>query len=284
LTSIAVMGHNFPYNVMKRKVTTADFLASHPVFSLDEAAAALEPPGGRSGTVERLKHYLETGRLLLAAREVYAVVPPGLSAATFAFNPFLVAAACRPDGIFAYHSALELLGVAHSAWNRCTLYTGRKRRSIHLGTTNVVFLDPPGPLRGKNCLHVGTRLLERSGRMLRVTGPERTLIESLRRPALSGGLEEVLNSASAFPVLDLGLLLKILGLFGSSGLSTAVGWFLERFRETYHVPDKALRQIERRRPRSPRYMERGQRGGVLLTRWNLIVPRQVASMEEPDER
>ena len=77
LTFGSVMGENVPCYAMKRKTTTADFFAANPVFSLDEAAAALKPPGGRRGTVERLKHYLENGRLRLAARGVYAVVPPG---------------------------------------------------------------------------------------------------------------------------------------------------------------------------------------------------------------
>jgi hypothetical protein len=31
-------------------------------------------------------------------------------------DPFLVAAAVRPDSVFSYHSALEFLGAAHSVW------------------------------------------------------------------------------------------------------------------------------------------------------------------------
>jgi hypothetical protein len=56
-------------------VRTEDFFTSHPVFSLDDAARVLAPPRGRPGAVERLKHHLETGRLKLVARGVYAVVP-----------------------------------------------------------------------------------------------------------------------------------------------------------------------------------------------------------------
>lgn len=59
------------------QVKTAEFFATHPVFSLDEATTALAPTGGRSGTVERLKYHLKSGTLKLAARGVYAVVPPG---------------------------------------------------------------------------------------------------------------------------------------------------------------------------------------------------------------
>ena len=72
---------------------TADFFATHPVFSLDEAVRALAPPGGRPGTVERLKHHIETDRLKLVTRGVYAVVPAGVAAERFRPAPILVAAA-----------------------------------------------------------------------------------------------------------------------------------------------------------------------------------------------
>ena len=62
---------------------TSDFLALHNVFSLDEAAQALAPAGGKAGTVERLKHHLAAGRLKLVTREIYAVVPPGIEARQF---------------------------------------------------------------------------------------------------------------------------------------------------------------------------------------------------------
>jgi predicted transcriptional regulator of viral defense system len=264
-------------------VNTADFLASHPVFSLDEAAKALAPPGGRTGTVERLKHHLETGRLQLATRGVYAVVPPGGSANRFQPDPILVAAAARPDGIFSHHSALELLGAAHSVWNQCTIYTGQRRRPLVLDGTTIRFLDDPGQLRASRYRHLGTRRVERRGRLLETTGPERTLVEGFRRPALAGGLEELVHSASGFPTLDLDLLEKILHRCAVGNLWGATGWFLERFQRSFHVPAKVLSRIEHHRPRSPQYLERNRRGGTLSPRWNLILPQVLVKPGEADE-
>ena len=125
---------------------TADLFRTQSVFSLNEAREALAPRGGRTGTVERLKHHLESGRLKLVSRGVYAVVPAGVTAAQYRPDPLLVAAAARPDGIFSYHSALELLGVAQSAWNHCTMYVARRRRPLVLDGATVSFLEHPGPL------------------------------------------------------------------------------------------------------------------------------------------
>ncbi|HSL84027.1 MAG TPA: hypothetical protein VLF66_14725, partial [Thermoanaerobaculia bacterium] len=95
-------------------MNTQEFLASHPVFSLQEATAAWSPRGGTSGAAERLKHYVERGRVKLVTRGIYATVPAGVEAERFTPDRYLVARAARPEGVFSHHSALELLGAAHS--------------------------------------------------------------------------------------------------------------------------------------------------------------------------
>jgi predicted transcriptional regulator of viral defense system len=262
---------------------TLEFFAAHPVFSLDEVSMALGLPGGRARTVERLKYHVETGRLKLVIRGVYAVVPPGAKAQEFRPDPFLVAAAFRPEGVFTHHSALELQGVAHSVWNECTLYAEVRRRPLLISGTTVRFLEHPAPMWSESGSHVGTRKIERQGKLLRTTGPERTLIEGFRRPGLAGGLEELVTSASGFAVLDLALLDEILQRYGIANLWAAVGWFLERFRETFHVPEEFLSHLERHRPRSPHYLERNRRGGMLASRWNLILPKELMRQEELNE-
>ena len=262
---------------------TVDFFATHPVFSLDEATRALAPSAGRLGTIERLKHHLETGRLKLVTRGVYAVVPPGSPPDRFRLDPFLVAAAARHDGVFSHHSALELLGAAQSVWNQCTLYTERRRRPLVLDRATVRFLSHPHPLRTGSRRHLGTRRIERLGSLLEVTGPERTLVEAFRRPALVGGLEELVRSASGFPTLDLDLLEEVLRRYGVANLWAATGWFLERFQESFYVPPALLGRLERHRPRSPQYLERSRRGGRLAPRWNLILPAVLVQPGEADE-
>jgi len=95
-----------------------------------------------------------------------------LPASRFRPDPFLVAAAARPDAVFSHRSALELLGAAHTVWTRTTLYT---RRSLPLTGATVRFLEDPAPLAVGNRRHLGTRRVERRGRLLEVTGPERLL-------------------------------------------------------------------------------------------------------------
>jgi predicted transcriptional regulator of viral defense system len=250
---------------------TIEFFATHSVFSLDEASEALDPPGGRKGTVERLKYYLEKGQLKLITRGIYAV------------DPFLTAAAIRPDSVFSHHSALELLGAAHSMWKKITLYTRRRRKPLRLESFSILFLNHPRINKSNLPNPLGTQKVERRGRLLRTTGPERTLVEGFRRPALAGGLEELVESAIGFPTLDLSLLEQVLLSYDIAVLWAATGWFLERYRKTFEVNEEYLEKIERRCPRAPQYLERKLRGGWLASRWNLILPdtlKQPAGYDE----
>jgi predicted transcriptional regulator of viral defense system len=276
-------GDLFPWNSTEIQVRIAEFFAAYPVFSLDDAVRVLEPPRGRPGAVERLKHHLKTGRLRLVTKGVYAVVPAGETIDRFRPDPFLVAHAVRSDAIFSHHSALDLLGAAHSIWHQYTLYTAQRRRPLLLDGTTVRFLDHPRLFKPEPVLHLGTRKIERLGKLLEATGPERTLLDGFRRLDLVGGLEELVNSAAGFPILDLDLIEELLHVYRTANLWAAAGWFLEQYRKTFYVSSEILARMAAHRPRSPQYLERNRRGGVLAQRWNLILPRIAMEPGETDE-
>jgi hypothetical protein len=135
--------------------------------------------------------------------------------------------------------------------------------------------------RGESGL--GVRRVEWRGQLLRVTGPERALVDGLRRPDLAGGLPELLESATGFATLDLDLLETVLKAYATANLWAATAWFLEQHRQTFHVDDVYLNRLESQRPRVPQYLVRNRRGGPLVPRWNLILPPELESMRDPDE-
>ena len=260
---------------------TAAFLQSHPVFSTREMARALKTP--QEGAAFRLHYYVRTGKVARAARGVYAVLPPGSSRRRFSPDPFLVAAALESDGIFSHHAALELLGASHSEFGICSLWAPSYRRRISVGERELRFFEYPKPFARRAARLAGTRTTLRGGRTLRFTGPERTLAEAFRNPALVGGVEELVESASGFPALDLRLLRRILEAYDEKLLWSAVGWFLERSGPAFGATVRLLSYLERRRPKSPQYLVRGSRGGTFVKRWNLIVPDALGKGREPDE-
>ncbi len=258
------------------------YLLSHGVFTLDDLTKALAHPGGKKAVRNSLGYYLRLGRVRSVTRGVYATVPPDSDPNTFQPDRYLVAAATRADAVFSYHAALELLGAAHSDWNVCTAFTETPRRPIPLRSVTIRFLPHPKALARKNKVSAGTSRTARGQATLRLTGPERTLLDGLRRPELAGGPAELVESAAGFGVLDLQLILELLRLYDEKLLWAAAGWFLELYRERFFVPADYLSQLERHRPKSPQYLLRSQRGGSMVQRWNLILPPGLMDNREPD--
>lgn len=248
------------------------FFADFPVFTLGQLAEARGEHGRLAPAHNQLKWHVRNGRVKHVVRGVYAVVPPGMDPDRFHPDPFLVANAVRPQGIFAYHSALELLGTAHSVWNRVTLICDQRSRPIDVGSSRIEFLVIPAPMRRGSRKQLGTQQVLRSTRRILTTGPERTLVECLRRPDQAGGLDEVVEAVSGLPLLDFDLLGKVLDAYNERSLWAAVGWLTEREQSTWSTPKSFIEHCYRRRPRQNQYLIRSHRGGKLLPRWRLIIP------------
>lgn len=248
--------------------------ANHPVFTLDQACDMLRS-GGPATVRNRLKHHLKKGRLRSIARGVYAVVPPGTNPESWVPDPFLVALAIRPDAIFSHHSALELLGAAHSTWSVCTACTASRRVTLRIPNSTIRVFPHPTPLARSGNVELGIRRVERRATLLRTTGPERTLVEGFRQLDLVGGVTELVASAGGFGSLDLTLLEEVLECYSVRRLWAAVGWFLERHAEAFGVREEDLLRFQRHRPRSPIYLARNTRTGRFLARWNLVLPPDV---------
>ena len=276
------MGKFITHMDRKRKLNFEAFLATHPVFRLEELAQARNQPDQLGGARNQLKYHLRRGRIKRVARGVFAVIPFEHKPETYEPDPVLVAASIRPEGIFSHHTALELLGVGHSVWNVSTLFCDHPPPMRTLGPQRLQFLSHPAALHSKQLTRFGLRRGERRGRPLQFTGPERTLIEGFRQPRWVGGLEELVESMAGLGVLDLDLLEQLLTAYDQGTLWAAVGWFLERYQEAFFVSDTFLAHLEQRRPRQPRYLVRAERGGQLQSRWNLIAPHRLLTWEGQD--
>lgn len=261
--------------------STAEFIARNPVFELGQMANQLGLRGGVRAAHERAKHHLAQGRLIRVSRGIYAAVPAGVRPGSFVPDKFLVARAARPDSVYCYHSALELHGVAQSLWNDCTVFTARRRGPIPLGGGEVHFLSIPSAIGSSHGSFAETTV-HRMGTPLLVSSPERTVVEGFRRPGRTGGLGEHFESCSALGVLDLELVIEVLRRYGERRLWSAIGWFLEHHRSRFFVTSDHLRVIADSASDSPIYLDRGDRGGRLLDRWNLIVPEALLAGMEGD--
>ncbi len=252
------------------------FFARNPVLTLDAWAKTLVGCARERRARERARYYTRTGRLRRLTRGVYAVVPPGADAKNYLPDPYLVASSLRTDAILSHHAALDLLGVSHSIFSNFTYYTSSPRRTLRVAGMSWHALRHPSAVARARKFDFGLVTLDRQGVMIRVTGPERTLVDGFAGPKWVGGLEEHVESASAMRDLTLDVLEKYLRLLNQRILYAAVGWFLENHPEVAGEEAAFLRKLEKQAPRRPLYLARGRPGGRFEARWNLVIPSELS--------
>lgn len=263
---------------MAATMKPTDFFARHPVFRLDEFRTAHQAAGERSPetTGSVLKQHVAAGNLLNVRRGLYARVPRGADAATFRVDPYLLASRLSEDAVIAYHSALQLLGKAHSLSQRLTYLSRRRAKPFDFQDTRFVPVLAQASLRKLPDLGGGVREERRQGLTVRVTGYERTLVDVLDAPEHGGGWEEIWRSLEGIEFVDLDFVVDYALCLGSALTVARVGFFLEQHRDELMVEDRHLDVLRAHAPTQPRYFERRHRkGGKLLPRWNLIVPENV---------
>ncbi len=176
-----------------------------------------------------------------------------------------------PDAVVSYHTALEAHGCAQSLFNYLTFATWTGVKPVEFMDRRFSPVRPRAPLARMAEDHRWIEVLDRGGLEVRVTSLERTVVDVLDRPSLSGGTDEVWRSLAAVPAVDPEDVLEYVRLLDNRTLAGRVGFFLETRRDELAVPDPTLQELESLAPNQPAHLDRSL-GGRLVRRWNLIVP------------
>ena len=250
------------------------FFALHPVFRREAFVHHLAETGGKApnpATVrELLRYHQRTGRILAVRRGLFATVAPGATPESTPVDTYLVGALGCPGGVLAYHSALELHGLAYSAFEEVQILVPRPQRGWAFRGVDYRPLRAPEAL-GEAAMALGVESMDRLGMDVRVTSQARTLVDVLDRPDWAGGWEEVWRSLEGLRLVDLQEVMSYLECLGNATTAALVGFFLEQHREALGVNETELKGLEPMRPKGKHYLSRTE-GGRLAKRWNLIVP------------
>ena len=280
------IGMTSSYHSKPHAMTLRDFFAHHAVFTVGEVEEFLAARGSGNAHTRRslLAHHVSRGRILPVRRGLYATVPRGLDVVTAAVDPYLIAARLTDDAILAYHTAQEFHGRAHTVHWRLVYLSDRRSAPLAFQLHEFRRAPPPPALRRSGGEMFGVDHRDRSGVEIRVTNHERTLVDLLDRPELTGSWSEIWQSLEAVEFFDLDQIVEYARLLGNATTAAKVGFFLEQHRETLMVDDGSLRALRRLRPRGPHYLDRGHHGrSRLVKEWNLMVPEEILdrTWEEP---
>jgi len=261
-----------------------DFLATHPVFRLEDFRAAHKKQGSANEQTAHalLAYHVRQGNALRIRRGLLAAVPAGYTPETVPVDPFLLLMGLSDDAVVAFHAALQFHGRAHTVHTRYQYLTASRRRPFSFRGQEFVAVSGGVP-RWRIGERHGVTEERHAGGGVRVTTLERTLVDVMALPQHGGGWEEVYRSLDAVDFLDVDRVVE--DAVRRDALTAArVGLYLEGRRADLPVTDKHLKRLQRSSPRQPWYMGPGrQPGGRLVKPWNLVVPEAILKRrwEEP---
>lgn len=262
-----------------------DFLSRRVVFTVEELDSFLSERGTANRNTRKalLNYHLGKGHIVRIRRGLYATVKRGSDPSWTPNDPFLVAAKVTDDAVLAYHTALEFHGKAYSVFSRLYCTSRSKSLPVRLGGYEIKCVPVPHPLRAKGKTMYGVDKFHRSGVEMQVTNLERTFVDVLDRPELSGSWEEIWRSLETIEFLDLDQVIEYAYLLQNRTTAAKAGFFLEQHKETLMAREEHLESLRKLCPRQPHYLERTKRRHCRwMKEWNLMVPDELlrASWEE----
>jgi predicted transcriptional regulator of viral defense system len=191
-------------------------------------------------------------------------------------DPYLIAQTYCEDGVFVYHSALELHGVAHSLSSRVQFMT---TASPLIFEYNGVVYQCYKRYEDKDT----QTLVAKAYKTIEVTTREQTLVDCFSNIKRAGGAEEVIRSLNGFSYLDIEIIINKVQSLPVSAISR-IGWYLEKNQDRLEVSTEDLAKLEALVPRkasshldptTKRFSSEG-----FSARWRLNLPVSDEEIEE----
>lgn len=260
------------------------FFEAHPVFRYEEFAAFMTALGTTrpESWRQQLSYHQKAGHLIHIRKFLYAVKP--IFSQDVGVDSYLIASKTTADAVLAYHTALELYGVAYTTFSELTIltahqlkpftYEGQRYRSV---IKSKVFFD--------DNVDYGIETVKRSGMFIKITSLERCIVDILDRPDLGGGWEEIWRSLDNITRFDANKLIEYTLLLKNATTVSKVGFFLEQLPAHLAIEKNVIEKLLPHIPKQTHYMNREERkGGKYFEKWRLIVPLSIVNRlwEEPN--
>lgn len=262
----------------------ASFFEDHVVFRYEEFAEFMIQRGitNPASWRQQLQYHCKQGHIKRIRRLLYTVIKSSFS--TIAIDPYMIAAKAHQDAVLAYHTALELHGLAYTTFEELTYLTKQASKPFNYEGQTFRPIIFPASLRKENKTEFNVDEITKNNLTIKVTSLERTIVDVLDRPDLAGGWEELWRSLEHVVHFDAQKLVDYALLLDNATTIAKVGFFLEQRPAYLAMPDTIINQLLSYIPNQPHHFDRSQRkDGVLIKKWHLIVPKEILEKkwEEP---
>jgi len=263
-------------------MTTTTFFNHHLVFRLAEYLSFIkkhEPAMNEKNCRTQLYRYVKKGKLSHVRKGLY-VVNSDLTFVETGINPFMIAAKSAEDSVLAYHTALEFHGAAYTDFN---IHTFISCHRIINFSYNAQDYRPLHRRQFKRDKFITSRTM--LGIEVFATSLERTIVDVLDKPELSGGWEEIHRSLERIVVFDVSKSIDYALSLNKASIVAKLGYFLESRPDYTEIDPKFIDRLLPHIPKNHYYIDRNNTlgKGTLIKKWNIIVPNYLheKQWEEP---
>jgi len=238
-------------------------------FFTTKEALALIP--NKHTCMNTLKQLMRSRHIVKVRRGLYEVVPlEQLGKEKAAADKFLLARKVTSPYSLAYHSALEIHGVANTViYNAVALVSPNQFRSFEYEGVSYRWI-PRQDLTGTQ------KTIWGSAQVI-VTDRERTILDCVDRLDLAGGFEEAFKSLSSMKNVNFDRLYDYAVAQRKKIIFHKLGFLLSRqqIRDSWHVNDEQLASLRKNLSSKIYYFLARKGSGRLVKEWNLVVPSNI---------
>lgn len=192
--------------------------------------------GNRKTVSSLLYKYSRRNSIVRIRRNVY--LPTNPADGFVDENKYEIGCCSVPGAYISYHSAMEFYGLQNQVWHRIYLSSARRFRPFEFEF--VEYMYAPDKYRE------GIVRPAENGNV-RVTDPERTILDCIDRPDLAGGMEELVYNIDLMESVDEDRLLRYLPLYGKSVMYQKTGFILSLFKEQLGLGGEFFLTCEKKR-------------------------------------
>ncbi len=215
--------------------------------------------GSESAAQWHIRNYLKKGYIERVRRNLYVVV--SLETDQPIASRYQIASRVAEDACVSHHSAFEFYGCANQVFYE--VYVASAERVRPFSYDSIQYCP---------VLYQGNTGVVETEAAVRVTSPERTVIDCIADLSLAGGLEELLRCLQMIPSLNEAGLLEALNMYNKKQLYQKAGYILEAYRGDLVLSEAFFSECEERSSSSKTYLADDRNGYVLHEKWKLYAP------------
>lgn len=178
-------------------------------------------------------------------------------------NRFQIACNITPTSYISHHTAMEYYGITNQVFYEVYVSSETSFREFEFDGYIYRYIESKGD--------EGVDKPAFSGG-IRVTSPERTMIDSIKDMDKISGMEEVIQDISCMKNLQEKRLLNYLERIGNQFLYQKTGFLLSKQKEQLGLSDIFFKECQNKIGKSKRYLSHDITDGVYDSQWKLVVP------------